>query len=255
MLHNIFSLQKKYGKFETKKAFYDCKICDSKVKHTKSGIQKHLSHEHDGMKIFKYEEVFHPKTDQGDVKTNGSLTMAKNSSGNTSTVKLNSDEIFKNWAKGTCTFRCNICSFEEKGSVEFWKHVKYQHDMEIQAYKESYDNPCIVMNKITCKLCSKVLRYDYGTLLGHASTRHNMKLIDFYEKFYKNEAEALEKKFSTENLKVDSNFNFDSEKNGESSNSILYGGRYIAMDDLGKRTQSWAWKCRYKCAICNQQAR
>ena len=75
---------------------------------------------------------------------------------------LDSEAIFKKWSTGTCVFQCEICLFSSGGSVEFWKHIKHEHDMEIQAYKDAHKNPCIVMNKITCVLCTKVLRYDYG---------------------------------------------------------------------------------------------
>ena len=64
--HNLTGkpYQKKFGKFETKKAFYICKLCFNKVKHTKNGIQNHLMQDHDGMGINSYQEVFHPDAKQ-----------------------------------------------------------------------------------------------------------------------------------------------------------------------------------------------
>ena len=64
--HNLTGkpYQKKFGKFETKKAFYICKLCFNKVKHTKNGIQNHLMQDHDGMGINSYQEVFHPNAKQ-----------------------------------------------------------------------------------------------------------------------------------------------------------------------------------------------
>ena len=247
--------QKKYSKFETKKAFYECKICFNQVKHTKNGISNHVIVNHDGMTLKRYAEVFHPK-----VKND----LQPNDNGNSLTTKpLDSEAIFNKWSKGTCTFQCSICQFTSGGSVEFWKHIKGVHCMDIQAYKETHPNPCIVMNKITCKICSKVLRYDYGTLLGHASTRHSMKLYDFYDTFYKTEMEAAEHKVSrlmTSTSTSSSQSQMPQQpKEKEALNSnveeVIIGGRYQAMDDLGKRVQAWAWKCRYRCKICNMSAR
>ena len=241
--------QKKYSKFETKKAFYECKICFNQVKHTKNGISNHVIVNHDGMTLKRYAEVFHPK-----IKTE----FQSNNVDSATTKPLDSEAIFNKWSQGTCTFQCNICQFTSGGSVEFWKHIKGEHSMDIQAYKETHPNPCIVMNKITCKICSKVLRYDYGTLLGHASTRHSMKLYDFYDTFYKTEMEA-EYRASNLTPTVPSQPHTPQTNEKEAANSnveeVIIGGRYQAMDDLGKRVQAWAWKCRYRCKICNMSAR
>ena len=81
--------------------------------------------------------------------------------------------------------------------------------------------------------------YITGTLLGHASTKHNMKLMDFYEKFYKEQMEAAERQFYITNEPVaNENEHIEEEPSngiiGEES-PIITGGRYMAMDDLGKR--------------------
>ena len=64
--HNLTGkpYQKKFGKFETKRAFYICKLCFNKVKHTRNGIQNHLMQDHEGMGINSYQEVFHPNAKQ-----------------------------------------------------------------------------------------------------------------------------------------------------------------------------------------------
>ena len=121
-----------------------------------------------------YEEVFHPKNRANSPAPNRGPTQ-----------KLVADLNFTNWARGTCTFQCKICNYTTGGSVDFWKHVKNKHSLEIEAYKDMHGNPCIVLNKITCVACKAILRYDYGTLLGHATNKHGMVLIEFYNKFYR----------------------------------------------------------------------
>ena len=61
--------QRQFLKFETKKIFYQCKLCFTKVKHNKASVQSHLASNHDGMKLSAYEECFHPNVSK--VATNG----------------------------------------------------------------------------------------------------------------------------------------------------------------------------------------
>ena len=89
---------------------------------------------------------------------------------------------------------------------------------------------------------NKINIFFTGTLLGHASTKHNMKLMDFYEKFYKEEMEAAERQLYVTNSEPEVASESEHIEEEESSNgiideesSIITGGRYMAMDDLGKR--------------------
>ena len=154
------------------------------------------------------------------------------------------------WARGTCTFQCKICKYTTGGSVDFWKHVKNTHDFEIPVYKETYGNPCIVMNKITCTGCSSILRYDYGTLLGHASTRHKMNLMEFYNKFFKSSVEKVEE--TPENVKIPvkdlSHEQIQEAQNNNVSNesSIKLVPKLKFGTSLSKRAHMWGWRCRYK---------
>ena len=78
--------QRNFLKFETKKYFYDCKLCFTKVKHNKATIQSHLAANHDGMKLSAYEECFHPKVSNDSVSngtSNGSVLSNSSSSNNT----------------------------------------------------------------------------------------------------------------------------------------------------------------------------
>ena len=223
--------QRRFSKFETKKYLYECKLCFSKVKHNKTSIQSHLNANHEKMSLAYYEEVFHP--DEKSAR-NEKVTEVKTPN---KFRQNNIDDRFRTWAKGTCTFQCKICKYTTGGSVDFWKHVKNQHCIEIQAYKEQCGNPCIVMNKITCLACSRLLRYDYGTLLGHASTRHNMNLIEYYNKFFRQSVE-----------------NPSPEKNKELDKAIqdVPSMKGKQASGLRKKAHMWGWRCRYKCNICKR---
>ena len=121
--------------------------------------------------------------------------------------------------------------------------------MEIPVYKEKFGNPCIVMNKITCPGCSSVLRYDYGTLLGHASTKHKMNLIEFYNKFFKSTVEPVQvKKTPVKNphqpqIKTEE---VEGISNGNSNTSIKLVPKLKFGTSLSKRAHMWGWRCRYK---------
>ena len=156
---------------------------------------------------------------------------------------------FKTWARGTCTFQCRICKYTTGGSVDFWKHIKNKHDMEIPVYKEKFGNPCIVMNKITCPGCSSVLRYDYGTLLGHASTKHKMNLIEFYNKFFKSTVEPVQVKKTPVKNPHQPQIKTEQEEgisNGNSNTSIKLVPKLKFGTSLSKRAHMWGWRCRYK---------
>ena len=156
---------------------------------------------------------------------------------------------FKTWARGTCTFQCRICKYTTGGSVDFWKHIKNKHDMEIPVYKEKFGNPCIVMNKITCPGCSSVLRYDYGTLLGHASTKHKMNLIEFYNKFFKSTVEPVQVKKTSDKNPHQPQIKTEEEEgisNGNSNTSIKLVPKLKFGTSLSKRAHMWGWRCRYK---------
>ena len=70
-----------------------------------------------------------------------------------------------------------------------------------------------------------------------------MKLMDFYEKFYKEEMEAAERQFYITNNEPEPEVPNETEHiEEEPSNgiigeesAIITGGRYHAMDDVGKR--------------------
>ena len=121
--------------------------------------------------------------------------------------------------------------------------------MEIPIYKEKFGNPCIVMNKITCPGCSSVLRYDYGTLLGHASTKHKMNLIEFYNKFFKSTVEPVQvkktpvKKPHQPQIKTEE---VEGISNGNSNTSIKLVPKLKFGTSLSKRAHMWGWRCRYK---------
>ena len=122
--------------------------------------------------------------------------------------------------------------------------------MEIPVYKEKFGNPCIVMNKITCPGCSSVLRYDYGTLLGHASTKHKMNLIEFYNKFFKSTVEPVQvKKTPVKNPhqpQIKTEKEEEGISNGNSNTSIKLVPKLKFGTSLSKRAHMWGWRCRYK---------
>ena len=121
--------------------------------------------------------------------------------------------------------------------------------MEIPIYKEKFGNPCIVMNKITCPGCSSVLRYDYGTLLGHASTKHKMNLIEFYNKFFKSTVEPVQVKKTPVKTPHQPQIKTEEEEgisNGNSNTSIKLVPKLKFGTSLSKRAHMWGWRCRYK---------
>ena len=121
--------------------------------------------------------------------------------------------------------------------------------MEIPIYKEKFGNPCIVMNKITCPGCSSVLRYDYGTLLGHASTKHKMNLIEFYNKFFKSTVEPVQVKKTPVKNPHQPQIKTEEEEgisNGNSNTSIKLVPKLKFGTSLSKRAHMWGWRCRYK---------
>ena len=121
--------------------------------------------------------------------------------------------------------------------------------MEIPVYKEKFGNPCIVMNKITCPGCSSVLRYDYGTLLGHASTKHKMNLIEFYNKFFKSTVEPVQVKKTSDKNPHQPQIKTEEEEgisNGNSNTSIKLVPKLKFGTSLSKRAHMWGWRCRYK---------
>ena len=223
------------------------------------------------MKLNAYEEVFHP--------ANGNQAISDKDASNkdqaTNDIVMSSEK-FKTWARGTCQFQCKVCNYTTGGSVDFWKHVKNNHNLEIQVYKDTHGNPCIVMNKITCKGCQRVLRYDYGTLLGHASTKHNMTLIEFYNKFYKQFIEgevnptlskppptASEGSTSSSSTAALPSVEVKQEPGVSNGNDIADDGndetniKLVPMLQRGgsalkKRAHMWGWRCHYKCAMCNR---
>ena len=261
--HNMTAkpYQKKFTRFETKKAFYQCKLCFSKIKHTKTFIANHLAANHNSMKLNAYEEVFHP--------ANGLASPSENDANGkppadqaTNDIVMSSEK-FKAWARGTCQFQCKVCQFTTGGSVDFWKHVKNSHNLEIQVYKDAHGNPCIVMNKIICKGCQRVLRYDYGTLLGHASTKHNMTLIEFYNKFYKmfiegsaSSSEATETSvvppIKVKQEPADVNGGNNDDDGNDETNVKLVPMLARGGSALKKRAHMWGWRCHYKCAMCKR---
>ena len=260
--HNMTAkpYQKKFFKFETQKAFYQCKLCFSKIKHTKTFITNHLAANHNGMKLNAYEEVFHPPNGSSGSQLAEEKAMGKSADQSTNEIMMSSEK-FKDWARGTCQFQCKVCSFTTGGSVDFWKHVKNTHELEIQVYKDTHGNPCIVMNKIICKGCQRVLRYDYGTLLGHASTKHNMTLIEFYNTFYKKFIEgntipvspASPEKPSTIGEGVSPIRKYvEDALNEETKSANLVPMLQRGGSDLKKRAHLWGWRCQYKCAVCSR---
>jgi hypothetical protein len=252
-LHNLTGkpYQRKYQKFETKRAFYPCKLCDSRIKHNKTSIQNHLSSNHNDMKLSSYEEVFHPSLTQMTMNGKGKAAPAASENGG----GLENDEKFKVWSRGTCKFKCAICNFMSNGSVDFWKHAKNTHNLDIPTYKSKHDNPCVVMNKITCKSCSKVLRYDYGTLLGHASMKHNMTLIEYYEAYYKNNNNKKQQqqpplplpRTSTSQPATVAQTSRGPKPTFVPSRAMAHG-----VPEGKKRAHIWGWRCHYRCNICNR---
>ena len=103
-----------------------------------------------------------------------------------------SDDIFEKWSKGTCVFQCQICTLITGDSVNFWKHVKEKHNIQKETAMFKDKSQCIISNKITCNLCQKEIRFDYKTLITHVNVIHNMKLFDFYQRFYQADVERKE---------------------------------------------------------------
>lgn len=101
-------------------------------------------------------------------------------------------DIFEKWSKGTCVFQCQICTFLTADSVIFWKHVKDEHNIQKETAMFKDKSQCIISNKITCNLCQKEIRFDYKTLITHVNVIHDMKLFDFYQRFYQAEVERKE---------------------------------------------------------------
>ncbi len=252
--HNVTAkpYQQRFKKFETKIFFYRCKICNSKVKHNKASITSHLQTQHERMKLSAYEEVFHPDLSKLPQLANGMSSTTTTINGTKMGAGVgNDDGKFKEWSRGTCEFTCQVCHLRTNGSVDFWRHAKNDHDLDIPAYKEAYGNPCTVMNKIVCKICNKVLRFDYGTLFGHAKERHQMELRAFYDQYYRQEVKgSLLKKSPGPTPRRDQG------QHGPAANEIpVIPSRRLqfgADKDIKTLAHNWAWKCRYRCKICNK---
>ena len=140
--------------------------------------------------------------------------------------KQYSHAIFDKWSKGTCVFQCKLCTYLTGDSMDFWKHVKDKHNMQMETYKVFRDpSPCIVSNQITCKLCQKEIQFDYKTLLKHVNAIHNTKLLDFYQKFYQEEVERKYRsgmeRTPSQDVKIE-NFGISSTSNSEDTSVIIY---------------------------------
>ena len=144
-----------------------------------------------------------------------------------------SEAIFKKWSKGTCVYQCKLCHYRTYGdSVEFWKHIKDKHNVTMETYKVYHDpSPCVVTNKITCKLCLKEIQFDYKTLLKHANNQHQIKLLDFYQRFYQEEAERIhrsemertrDKRKRTQDIKMENYEISSSSSEKEDTSEIIY---------------------------------
>ena len=127
-----------------------------------------------------------------------------------------SQDIFEKWSKGTCVFQCQICTLITGDSVIFWKHVKDEHNIQKETAMFKDKSQCIISNKITCNLCQKEIRFDYKTLITHVNVKHDMKLFDFYQRFYQAE---VERKEGLQAVKIE-NFGIPSENTPSETSTI-----------------------------------
>ena len=87
-------------------------------------------------------------------------------------------------------------------------------------------------------------------LLGHASTRHKMNLMEFYNKFFKSSVEKEEE--TSNNVKIPvkdlSQEELQEVQNGNANNesSIKLVPKLKFGTNLSKRAHLWGWRCRYK---------
>lgn len=167
-------------------------MCNAKIKHQYSTIAKHLRRAHN-IKMSKYTEIFHSQgaagVDFGGY--GGEYDGCDNDEGETEAQdfqrKQEMEKLgFESWVKGACKYLCAICKVTFSASTEIWGHAKNIHGLTVEGYKSEHGDPCVQMDKVECKGCSKFLRHDPGHLRKHAKMAHDgISLRSLYTKYFK----------------------------------------------------------------------
>ena len=163
---------KKFGKLSTKMKCYICNICQTKVKHQKSSISKHLAKSHN-LELEAYATVFHP--DPGSVPANPDKLMSKANEPMSE---------FVSWSKGSCEYLCKICNETFEVSAEIWNHVSAIHRKSVSEYKSIHGHPGIKIKEVFCKGCSANIDHDTTELMKHAKNTHGLTLRQLYLTFF-----------------------------------------------------------------------
>ena len=133
--------------------------------------------------------------------------------------------------------KCEICGLEMKTRIN-GSHLLRIHNITLTEYKNKYPNTIIgkrhpKLLKYECKICNKLVKGS-NSLSRHLKISHNIKLNDYYIKYYLNEIHPKCKCGCKENTK------FNNMKNGFDDyiihhNPIWNKGLSINIDDRLKK--------------------
>ena len=136
-----------------------------------STIRKHLKKAHH-TSLKDYTKKFHP---------NNILESQDNGADNLVHDDIQSEhldnELYQEWIKGSCRFRCLICDDNIfNTSSKLWAHVKKFHLKSVKEYKAEFaENSCLTPSStMECHGCFKIIRHDTAHIRRHAKLSHGM---------------------------------------------------------------------------------
>lgn len=92
------------------------------------------------------------------------------------------EKVFTDSIEEMCQCLCKICNTTMKFR-SLREHVRFQHSMNIQSYKEKYGNIYTRLTYHKCRLCEKVTKASYDFLNNHVSKVHKMSFAQYRLKF------------------------------------------------------------------------
>ena len=161
---------KKYINSCVKATFYSCKLCKVRLKLQLSTLRKHLSKAHH-VSMKDYTKRFHKKN----ILKDEDCAKAHALEDNLQSEHLD-NQLYNEWIKGSCQFKCQICDHQFNISSKLWAHVKEAHSKTVKEYKVEFgDSSCLTPSStMECHGCFKVIRHDTAHIRRHAKLSHGM---------------------------------------------------------------------------------
>ena len=161
---------KKYRNSCVKATFYSCKLCKVRLKLQLSTLRKHLTKAHH-VSMKAYTKRFH----QDNILESKNLATEHKLDDNLQSEHLD-NQLYKEWIKGSCVFKCQICDHQFNISSKLWAHVKEAHLKTAREYKVEFgDSSCLTPSStMECHGCFKVIRHDAAHIRRHAKLSHGM---------------------------------------------------------------------------------